>query len=106
MTEPLIAFREIPWEHPAPGVAQKVSSDGTKRLRLLRFADSFVEEDWCPKGHVGYVMSGEMHISFNGNLRKFQTGDGLWIEPGDESKHKVIMTKGKRVELILFESEI
>lgn len=106
MPDSQIIFSKIPWEHPAPGVSQKVSSDGNKRLRLLRFDHNFVEENWCTEGHLGYVLAGEMLINFNGNIRKFNSGDGLWIEPGEEGKHKVIMTQGKSVELILFESEI
>lgn len=105
MPETHISFREIPWEYPAPGVSQKISTDGSKRIRLLRFEDNFVEENWCTKGHQGYVLSGEMQISFNGDIRNFQAGDGLWIETGIGFQHKVIMQKGKFVELILFESE-
>jgi quercetin dioxygenase-like cupin family protein len=63
-----------------------------------------VEEDWCLNGHVGYVLSGEMSINFNGIIHHFKQGDGLWIEPTAAHQHKVMIEKGKQVELILFEA--
>ncbi|MCB0707373.1 MAG: hypothetical protein KDC34_18780 [Saprospiraceae bacterium] len=104
MHDYLINFEALEWEKPQKGVAQKIFSDGAKRIRLLRFSDEFVETDWCMKGHVGYVLAGEMLVDFNGTLKRFKTGDGLWINEGAPSKHKVSIEKGKQVELILFES--
>lgn len=104
MTNHLIHFNNLNWERPSEGVEQKIYSDGNRRLRLLRFYDSFIEKDWCVAGHIGYVLEGEMKIDFNGTIKNFKKGDGLWINEGDSSKHKVIIEKGKQVELILFET--
>ncbi len=105
MTAPHIDFEHIPWEEPATGVAQKIYSDGKSRLRLLRFSDDFVEQEWCAKGHVGYVLDGEMDIDFNGTRQHYKKGDGLWIGKGEAAKHKVMIEKGKFIVLILFETE-
>lgn len=105
MNENRIVFDHMPWEEPAVGVKQKVYSDGTNKMRLLKFYDDFIESDWCLKGHVGYVLEGEMTVDFDGVLKKYKKGDGLWIKPGSDSKHKAIIEKGKHIELILFESE-
>ena len=99
----LINFRAIDWEIPGIGVKQKIYSDGNSRLRLIHFSDDFVEKEWCLKGHQGYVLEGEMDINFSGNKKSYKKGDGLWIETGESEKHKVIIEKGKFVELILFE---
>lgn len=101
----LLKFDQLEWEKPKIGVAQKIYSDGKNRIRLLRFSEDFTEEDWCSKGHVGYVLAGEMTIDFNGKIQKYTQGDGLWIEQGETAKHKVIIEKGKQVELLLFESD-
>ena len=98
-----IQFDEIAWEEPAPGVKQKVVVSDGHRLRLLRFEDNFVEADWCTKGHMGYVLAGEMTIDFAGDLITYHPGDGLWIPPGEQSRHKAMIAKGKFVELLLFE---
>ncbi|MFT6747956.1 MAG: hypothetical protein ACJAZ2_002314, partial [Glaciecola sp.] len=59
MTDKLIHFDKLDWEQPQEGVKQKIYSNGDKQLRLLRFSDNFIEHDWCTKGHVGYILSGE-----------------------------------------------
>ena len=105
MDKNLIKFENIEWDKPNPGVRQKIYSDGKKRLRLIQFNDEFIENDWCLKGHIGFVLNGEMRIDFNGTIKKYKKGDGLWIKQGDDSKHKVMIEKGERIELILFESE-
>lgn len=101
----LIQFDKLQWETPAEGVEQKVYSNGHQRLRLLRFYDNFVEKEWCTNSHIGYVLNGEMKINFNGIVKTYQQGFGLWIEGGEITKHKVIMDKGKQVEIILFEND-
>ena len=101
-----ILFEEVPWENPKTGVCQKIHSVGKKRIRLIRFEHGFVENDWCTNGHRGYVLCGSMTIEFNGDLKTFTKGDGLWIEAGESYKHKVIMPTNGMVELVLFEEEI
>lgn len=105
MTDNLINFKNMEWETPKIGVAQKVYTSGDQKIRLLKFFDDFVEEDWCINGHVGYVLEGEMNIDFNGTVKTYKKGDGLWIESGESSKHKASIEKGKYVELVLFEVE-
>lgn len=101
MLDKLIHFNDLEWEQPKEGAEQKVHSVGNKRLRLVRLHDTLIEEAWCLNGHIGFVVAGEMSIDFNGTVVKYQQGDGLWITKGE--RHKVIIEKGKFVELILFE---
>lgn len=105
MTDSLIAFRDIPWKHPAPGVPKKVSSDGINRIRLIRFDDPFLEEGWCTKGHIGYVLEGEMTLKFDEEIRNFQAGAALGIKPGKAFRHKAVIQKGEFTKLVLFEPE-
>ena len=104
MNDKLIRFDNIDWESPQEGVRQKVYVGNGKKLRLLVFRESFIEKEWCLKGHVGYVIEGEMKINFDGNIQSYRKGDGIWIDEGERSKHKVIIEKGKQIMLILFES--
>jgi mannose-6-phosphate isomerase-like protein (cupin superfamily) len=103
MNTNLIQFDALPWETPSPGVKQKIVIKDHQRLRLLQFDDQFVEEQWCTKAHVGFVVSGTMTIDFDGTIKQYVKGDGLWIDAGESQKHKVMMGKGCKVELILFE---
>lgn len=103
MTENLIHFKNIDWESPQKGVQEKIYSEGEKRLRLLKLEEDFVEKYWCLKGHIGFVVEGEMKIDFDGKIEEYKQGDGLWINEGEPSRHKVMIEKGKYVLLILFE---
>ena len=98
-----IEFSAMPWDCPRQGHQQKVILREKQKLRLLRFSDDFVEEHWCTNGHIGFVVDGEMTIDFNGSSSHYKKGDALWIESGEAEKHKVLIAKGKFVELILFE---
>ena len=40
--------------------------------RLLRFSDDFIEEEWCLKNHIGFVLNGEMKINFNGEIKSYR----------------------------------
>jgi hypothetical protein len=106
MNDYQIKFKEMTWGSPSVGVKQKIHKSGTKILRLLQFDDNFTEQEWCIKGHIGFVLRGEMKIDFDGTIKSYQKGDGLWIEPGLLYKHKVVIGNGKQVELILFEEDL
>jgi hypothetical protein len=82
-----IDFESLPWESPMPGIRFKAHKQNGKVLRLVEFSKDFVEPDWCRKGHIGYILQGEMEINFNGNLVVFRAGDGVFILSEDEEKH-------------------
>ena len=51
-----IDFTRIPWEEPIKGLRFKAAvQDGTK-IRLAEFSKDFIEEEWCLKGHTGYML--------------------------------------------------
>lgn len=85
-----IDFQRLPWDSPARGVRFKAYEQNGRRLRLAEFTREFVEPDWCTKGHIGYVLEGRMEIDFDGESLTFGPGDGLFIQPGNNHKAKVI----------------
>lgn len=99
----VIDFESMSWESPAPGVRQKAFSRNGQKMRLVEFSEEFLEPDWCTKGHVGYVLDGRLQIDFNGKIKEYKTGDGLWIDEGAEFRHKGSVAKGEKALLILFE---
>jgi quercetin dioxygenase-like cupin family protein len=103
MDENLIVFRDMPWDNPSRGVRCKAYTRGRQKLRMVEFSDDFTEKDWCTKGHVGYVLEGEMEINYRGRMVKYSSGDGIFIEEGVENKHKAVIPKGKKALLILVE---
>jgi quercetin dioxygenase-like cupin family protein len=83
-----IDFNSMQWETPAIGVKCKAYEQGGRKLRLVEFSKEFVEPDWCIKGHIGYILEGQMEIDFDGKIIVFGPGDGLFIPAGEEHKHK------------------
>ncbi len=92
------------WESPAQGFRYKSYVEGNQRIRLVEFSEEFVEEDWCTKGHMGYILKGRVSIDFNGILLKFRKGNGFFIPEGEKNKHKARIAKGKKALIILFET--
>ena len=83
-----ILFDELEWQNGIHGARFKAFRDGTKQLRLLEFTSEFVEPDWCEKGHVGFVVQGELEIDFHGHLVHYPEGSGIFIPSGSASDHK------------------
>jgi len=88
MEQHRILFESLEWQNGIPGARFKAFRSGTKQLRLLEFTSEFVEPDWCEKGHVGFVVQGELEIDFHGNLVRYPEGSGLFIPSGSASGHK------------------
>ena len=85
-----IDFESIPWESPAAGVKFKAYEQNGRKLRLAEFTREFIEPDWCTKGHIGYILEGQMEIDFDGKVVVFNSGDGLFIPEGDKHKGRVL----------------
>ena len=83
-----IDFETLDWQPGRPGVRYKEHREGSRQIRLVLFetGDGFV--DWCQHGHIGYVLSGGLELDINGTLLSFSAGDGLFIPPGESSRHR------------------
>lgn len=101
MMEVPIGFGQLPWTDIAPGAWHKVHERDGWRLRLVEFTDRFVEDDWCMKPHMGYVLEGELIIGFQGARSHYRSGDGLWLAAG--RAHKASVPSGMVARLVLFE---
>ncbi len=83
-----VEFDSLPWEVPMLGVRVKIFCDGEKQLRLAEFSSEFIESHWCEKGHIGFVLDGELEIDFHGKLVRYIKGDGVFIPQGATHGHK------------------
>lgn len=96
-----VDFKTTPWETPAVGVRFKAYEQGGRKLRLAEFTKEFVEADWCTKGHIGYILEGQMEIDIDGNIIPFGSGDGLFIPVGKKHKHKAkVLTDTLKIILV------
>ena len=101
----LVDFENIPWTEVAKGARFKVYSDENRQVRLLEFSDEYVEEDWCYRGHIGYVIDGSFTTVYSdGEVEHYKVGDVIFIKSGEGEKHKVSLQKGEKVTLLIFET--
>ena len=95
-------FEEIKWNTDTPGKKHKFFKIKEKTLTLVEFNDKFVEEDWCKKGHFGFVIEGEAEVLFyNGDKIQLKEGDIINIPSGEADKHKTEIQSGKKI-VVLF----
>jgi quercetin dioxygenase-like cupin family protein len=92
------------WNEPTKGLRSKVFINENQQIRLVEFSEGFMEQNWCEKGHAGYVLNGSFSINYNGLIEKYKKGDVIFIPKGEKDKHKVIMEKGEKVTLLLYET--
>ncbi len=83
-----VLFDSLEWQSPIRGARFKAFRSGTKLFRLAEFTSEFVESDWCEKGHIGFVIQGELEIDFHGHLVRYPKGSGIFIPSGSASGHK------------------
>jgi len=96
-----VDFGSIEWQSPLPGVRFRAFVEGSRRMRLVEYTSDFVEPDWCAKGHIGYVIEGRFEIDFDGQVVQLAPGDGIFIPPGVEHKHKArVLSDIARVFLV------
>ena len=98
-----VDFKSLPWESPPmAGVRSKVYRQEGRQLRLVEFTREFVEPDWCLKGHIGYVLEGQLEVEFDNGVVVFGPGDGIFIPAGEKDKH-IGRVFGDVVKVILVE---
>jgi len=102
MSKAKVDFASVSWEEPAMGVRSKAVTRDGRKLRLVEFTSEFVEQDWCFKGHIGYVLDGELEITFSDGTERFTSGDGIFLIGREEERHKAKVT-GSIVRLLLVE---
>ena len=104
LKEARIAFAALPWESPLEGMRVKRFERDGKSVRLVEFADPFVEPVWCEKGHCGLVLEGALTLEMIGGQREqLVAGEGLYLPATPEGRHKAVIPKGGRALLLLVE---
>ena len=95
-----VDFRSLPWVSIGPGAREKRSVQSNFVIRLLELSPPFVEEHWCVKEHIGYVLDGECSIQFHDRTERLRTGDGIAVEGGSANAHKAIVQRAVLLFLV------
>ena len=95
-----IDFAQIDWETPMAGVRHKYIDQDGQRIRLVEYSKE-MPPHWCEKGHYGFILSGRFEIEFDDGTRVFESGEGVFIPPGKEHRHKGRVFEGTVVALFV-----
>jgi hypothetical protein len=80
----------LPWESPIAGVRHKLHRVDSRVLRLVEYSREMLPH-WCQKGHVGHIVEGALEIEFRTGTQRFETGDAVFIPPGEEHAHRAVV---------------
>ncbi len=83
-----IEFDELQWQEPELGIRLKSFENENQQVRLIELSKGFSHPEWCEKGHVGYVLEGELEIEFESRIESYACGDVIFIPEGAEHKHR------------------
>jgi quercetin dioxygenase-like cupin family protein len=103
MSQAKVDFKALPWEEMAVGARSKAFVRDGRKLRLVEFTHRFVEHEWCLKSHTGYVLEGEMELTFDDRTERLSAGDGIFIAGGERQRHRARVVAGSSLRLILVE---
>ncbi len=84
----MINFVSVPWQTPMANGRHKVIKHGDMRLRLLECRGE-LEPPWCEKGYIGYILEGQLEITFENERLVYNSRDRVLIPSWREHKHSV-----------------
>ncbi len=99
MTIEVERFSDTPWQEVGDRARQKLIDDGEKRVRLLDLSAGFQEQEWCTRGHTGYVIDGALEMEFPEGQLTFSTGDAILLSKG--TAHKARTGTGKALLFLI-----
>lgn len=103
-----IPFQIIDWQQvPAteqPGengwVRSRTIQLGLLRVRVLEYSANYLADHWCQKGHVVYVLEGEVETQMQDG-RVFVNSQGMSYVVSDEmSSHRSFSRQGARLLIV------
>jgi hypothetical protein len=90
-------------EHPGEsGIAtMRTRQFGEIQLRLVEYSASYLSDHWCHKGHVVFVLAGEMFIEHeDGTKWKLTAGTSWQAADNDGSPHRARSAAGATIFII------
>ncbi len=74
---------------------------GNLRVRVVDYSPGFRSDHWCPRGHVLYVLNGEVSIALkDGREFVLKTGTSFQAEDDQADPHLAWSVSGARVFLV------
>jgi quercetin dioxygenase-like cupin family protein len=75
--------------------------EGGLRVRVVDYSAGFESDHWCPRGHVLYVIEGEIQIALkDGTVHRLKRGIGFQAGDDEANPHSVSSAAGARVFIV------
>jgi hypothetical protein len=103
-----IPFQTIDWSritptsHPgAPGTASWRTLDvGNVRVRLVKYSAGYVADHWCRRGHVVFVVDGELITELSDGRRTTLAAGQSYVVADDDGEHRSSSPLGARLFIV------
>jgi hypothetical protein len=90
-------------EHPGESGTSlwRAASSGDLRLRVVDYSAGYVADHWCDRGHVLYVLEGNLAVALSDG-RTFALTPGMSFHVSDygDSAHRVSTSLGAKVFIV------
>jgi hypothetical protein len=90
-------------EHPGESgtATMRARQFGEIQLRLVEYSPSYVADHWCHKGHVIFVVAGQMSIEHEDGITWNLTAGTSWhVADDDASPHRARSAAGATVFIV------
>lgn len=109
MKLPAMPFTALDWmAMPADQIAgergsaleRRFEQDGL-RVRVVDYGPGYVADHWCDRGHVLYLISGDMTVVLkDGRESRLTPGRGFCVSDFGDSAHMVLSENGCRAFIV------
>ncbi|QIE56720.1 hypothetical protein G5B40_15535 [Pikeienuella piscinae] len=109
MKIPELAFTLTDWssvpatEHPGEtGVAYwRTLMVGDIRIRVVEYSPGYLADHWCDRGHILYVLEGEMETELKDGRRfKMAAGTSYQVSDHGDAPHRSITENGAKLFIV------
>jgi quercetin dioxygenase-like cupin family protein len=85
-----IDFGSLAWDGWNSETLARLKQGGAEgyEVRLFEMGPGFVEPQWCTRGHVGYVVSGQFVTELDGEPLQMHAGQGFVLSPGTRHRSR------------------
>ena len=75
--------------------------EGNIRVRMIDYSPGYKADHWCPRGHVLFVLEGELYIELkDGQKFKLMPGMSFQVADDEENPHLALTEVGAKVFIV------
>jgi quercetin dioxygenase-like cupin family protein len=109
MNLPQSFFTAVHWpdepveEHPGEtGTAYwRTRMFGNVRVRLVEYSPGYVADHWCERGHVLFVVEGQLTAELrDGRTHHLTPGSGYFVSDHGDSAHRSVTATGAKLFIV------